>query len=94
LGKGIACLLAGGIDIHSDSAMHRYAPLEPWQEAGPGLVRIKACPTMITAFVRVMLLPRESPGRPSIAYAIREDLDQPAQPACQRLFDVPVTPPA
>ncbi len=93
-GGGIRCLLAGGIDIHTGGAVHRYAPLEPWYEAGPQPVYAKACPAMITAFVRVMILPRELLGQSSITYVKPEDLDKPKNQQYQIFIDTPVALPA
>jgi hypothetical protein len=90
-GGGIRCLIAGGIDIHTQGAMHRYAPLEPWYEAGPEPVYAKACPAMVTAFVRVMILPRELLGKSSITYVRPEDIDKPKY---QVFIDTPLALPA
>lgn len=93
-GGGIRCLLAGGIDIHTNNTVHRYAPLEPWFEAGPDPVYAKACPTMVTAFARVMILPRELLGKSSITYVKPEDLDKPKNQQYQIFIDTPITLPA
>jgi hypothetical protein len=89
-GGGIRCLLAGGIDIHTQGTVHRYAPLEPWYEAGPEPVYAKAAPAMITAFVRVMILPRELLGKSSITYVKPEDFDKPKNQKYQVYVDAPV----
>lgn len=89
-GGGIRCLLAGGIDIHTNNTVHRYAPLEPWHEAGPMPVYAKACPTMVTAFVRVMILPRMLLGKSSIAYVKPEDVDKPKNQKYQVFIDTPI----
>jgi hypothetical protein len=93
-GGGIRCLLAGGIDIHTNHTVHRYAPLEPWFEAGPEPVYAKACPTMITAFARVMILPRELLGKSSITYVKPEDVDKPKHQKYQIFIDAPMVLPA
>ena len=92
-GGGIRCLLAGGIDIHTGGAVHRYAPLEPWFEAGPDPVYAKACPAMTTSFVRVMILPRELLGQSSISYVKLEDRDTPKHQQYQIFVDAPITVP-
>lgn len=89
-GGGIRCLIAGGIDIHTGNSVHRYAPLEPWFEAGPEPVYAKACPTMVTAFARVMILPRELLGKSSIAYVKPEDVDKPKNQKYQVFIDTPI----
>ena len=93
-GGGIRCLLAGGIDIHTNNTVHRYAPLEPWYEAGPDPVYAKAAPTMASGFARVMILPRELLGKSSITYVKAEDIDKPKNQKYQVFIDAPVTLPA
>jgi hypothetical protein len=93
-GGGIRCLLSGGIDIHTKNNVHRYAPLEPWYEAGPDPVYAKAAPTMASGFARVMILPRELLGKSSITYVKPEDIDKPKNQKYQIFIDTPVTLPA
>lgn len=93
-GGGIRCLLAGGIDIHTSNTVHRYAPLEPWYEAGPEPVYAKAAPAMVSAFARVMILPRELLGKSSITYVKPEDIDKPKNQKYQVFIDTPVELPA
>ena len=89
-GGGIRCLLAGGIDIHTNNTVHRYAPLEPWYEAGPEPVYAKAAPTMASGFARLMILPRELLGKSSITYVKAEDIDKPKNQKYQVFIDAPV----
>jgi hypothetical protein len=89
-GGGIRCLLMGGIDIHTNGAVHRYVPLEPWYEAGPDPVYAKVAPTMASGFVRVMILPRDLLGKSSITYVNSEDLDKPKNQKYQVFIDTPV----
>jgi hypothetical protein len=93
-GGGIRCLLAGGIDIHTNNTVHRYAPLEPWYEAGPDPVYAKAAPTMASGFARVMILPRELLGKSSITYVKPEDIDKPKNQKYQVFIDTPISLPA
>ena len=93
-GGGIRCLLAGGIDIHTNNTVHRYAPLEPWYEAGPDAVYAKAAPTMASGFARVMILPRELLGKSSITYVKAEDIDKPKNQKYQVFIDTPISLPA
>jgi hypothetical protein len=93
-GGGIRCLLAGGIDIHTNNTVHRYAPLEPWYEAGPEPVYAKAAPTMASGFARVMILPRELLGKSSISYVKAEDLNKPKNQKYQVFIDAPIALPA
>ena len=89
-GGGIRCLLAGGIDIHTNNTVHRYAPLEPWYEAGPEPVYAKAAPTMASGFARLMILPREWLGKSSITYVKAEDIDKPKNQKYQVFIDTPI----
>lgn len=89
-GGGIRCLLAGGIDIHTNNTVHRYAPLEPWYEAGPEPVYAKAAPTMASGFARVMILPRELLGKSSITYVKAEDVSKPKNQKYQVFIDAPI----
>ena len=76
-GPGIRCLLFGSILIESGGSTHAYGPLEPWFESGPEPVFAEASETEATAFVRVMLLPREWEGRRTIRYVDPADEDKP-----------------
>ena len=80
----------GGIDIHTNNTVHRYAPLEPWYEAGPEPVYAKAAPTMASGFARLMILPRELLGKSSITYVKAEDIDKPKNQKYQVFIDAPV----
>ena len=89
-GGGIRCLLAGGIDIHTQGTVHHYAPLEPWFEAGPDPVYAAAAKNEASAFARVMILPRELLGKSSISYVNAEDLDKPKSQKYQVFIDTPI----
>lgn len=93
-GGGVRCLLFGGIDIHTNNAVHRYLPLEPWFEAGPDPVYARASPAVDTAFARVMILPRELAGKSSITYVNAEDLAKPKSQRYQVFIDAPIELPA
>ena len=93
-GGGIRCLLMGGIDIHTSGKVHRYAPLEPWFEAGPDPVYAKAAPAAATGFARAMILPRELLGESSISYVNAEDLNKPKNQKYQVFIDTPIALPA
>jgi hypothetical protein len=89
-GPGIRCLLHGSIRIESAGETHEYGPFEPWFESGPEPVLAVASETEDSAFVRVMLLPREWEGKRTIQYV--EPADE-AKPKLQRatvFFDVPL----
>lgn len=89
-GGGIRCLLFGGIDIHTQGAVHHYAPLAPWFEAGPDPVYAAASKSEASAFARVMILPRELLGKSSISYVNAEDLNKPKSQKYQVFIDTPV----
>jgi hypothetical protein len=76
-GPGIRCLLFGSIHIESGGETHDYSALDPWFESGPEPVFAAASQTEPTAFVRVMLLPREWEGRRTIRYVDPADEEKP-----------------
>jgi hypothetical protein len=76
-GPGIRCLLFGSIRIESGGETNEYETLEPWFESGPEPVYAAASETQPTAFVRVMLLPREWEGKRTIRYVDPADEDKP-----------------
>ena len=76
-GPGIRCLLAGGIRVEVSGQVHDVAPGGAWFEAGPDPVLALASRSELTAFVRVMILPREIKGKSSIRYVRPEDADKP-----------------
>jgi hypothetical protein len=89
-GPGIRCLLHGSIRIESGGETHEYGPFEPWFESGPEPVLAVASADEETAFVRVMLLPREWEGKRTIRYV---DAADDAKPRLQRatvFFDLPL----
>lgn len=76
-GPGIRCLLAGGIRVEVNGKAHAIEPGGAWFEAGPDPVLAVASKTGPTAFVRVMILPRELQGKSSIRYVKPEDAGKP-----------------
>ena len=89
-GPGIRCLLYGSIRIESGGGSHVYGPFEPWFESGPEPVRALASESEETAFVRVMLLPREWTGRRTIHYVDPEDEARPKLQRATVFFDWPI----
>jgi quercetin dioxygenase-like cupin family protein len=67
-GPGIRYLLFGSIRIETDEGAQDYRPGDAWFESGPEPVLATASETEQTAFVRVLLLPREWEGRRTIRY--------------------------
>jgi quercetin dioxygenase-like cupin family protein len=76
-GPGIRVLLQGSIRIDSGGESHEYGPFESWYESGPEPVFAVASEAEETAFVRVMLLPREWEGKRTIRYVNAEDEEKP-----------------
>jgi quercetin dioxygenase-like cupin family protein len=80
-GPGIRVLLDGRIRIDSAGESHEYGPGEWWHESGPEPVFAAASEDEETAFVRVMLVPRELEGQRTIRYV---DPGDDAKPKLQR----------
>lgn len=76
-GPGIRCLLAGSIRVEVNGKAHDIEPGGAWFEAGPDPVLATASKAVPTAFVRVMILPRELRGKSSIRYVKPEDAEKP-----------------
>lgn len=76
-GPGIRCLLMGGIRVEVNGKARDIEPGGAWFEAGPDPVLATASTSGPTAFVRVMILPRELRGKSSIRYVKPEDADKP-----------------
>jgi hypothetical protein len=90
-GPGIRCLLFGSIRIESGGEAHEYGPLEPWFENGSEPVFATASETEPSAFVRVLLLPREWEGKRTIRYVDPADEDKPKLQRPTVFFDRPLT---
>ena len=89
-GPGIRCLLHGSIRISRGGETHEYGPFEPWFESGPEPVLAHASVTEDTAFVRVLLLPREWEGKRTIRYVDPADDEKPKLQRATVFFDVPI----
>ena len=76
-GPGVRVLLKGRIRIDSGGESHEYGPGEWWYESGPEPVFAAASPDEETAFVRVMLVPRELEGKRTIRYVDPADDEKP-----------------
>jgi quercetin dioxygenase-like cupin family protein len=76
-GPGIRVLLHGRIRIDSAGESHEYGPGEWWYESGPEPVFAAASEDEETAFVRVMLVPRELEGQRTIRYVDPADDEKP-----------------
>ena len=89
-GPGIRCLLSGSMRIESGGEAHEFGPFEPWYESGPEPVLATASSEEETAFVRVMLLPREWEGKRTIRYVDPADEEKPKLQRATVFFDQPI----
>jgi quercetin dioxygenase-like cupin family protein len=89
-GPGIRRLLHGSIRIETEGEAHEYGPGAAWFEAGSAPVYAAASATQPTAFVRVMLLPREWEGRRTIRYVDPADEEKPKLQRPTVFFDRPL----
>jgi len=89
-GPGIRCLLFGAIEIETEGRKTVYGPLGAWFESGPEPVVAVASSELATAFVRVMLLPREWRGRRTVRYLDPADAERPRLQQAKIYFDVDV----
>jgi len=89
-GPGIRCLLYGSVRIESGGESHEHRPFEAWFESGPEPVLAFASEDEETAFVRVMLVPREWEGKRTIRYVDPADEDKPRLQRATVFFDEPI----
>jgi quercetin dioxygenase-like cupin family protein len=80
-GPGIRYLLYGCLKIEAPSHTEKYGPGDAWFEGADYPVTATAADTLETAFVRVLLLPREWEGRRTVRYL---DPADEARPKLQR----------
>jgi quercetin dioxygenase-like cupin family protein len=89
-GPGIRVLLKGRIRIDSAGESHEYGPDESWYESGPEPVFAAASADEETAFVRVMLVPRELEGKRTIRYVDPVDDEKPKLQRARIYFEQPL----
>lgn len=89
-GAGIRCLYMGEFDVTVDGKTRHLHPGEAWFEAGPDPVYAEASRTELTAFIRVMVLPRRLLGQSSIRYVKAEDADKPKTQTYSVFVDEPI----
>jgi quercetin dioxygenase-like cupin family protein len=89
-GPGIRVLLEGRIRIDSAGESHEYGPGEWWYESGPEPVFAAASEDEETAFVRVMLVPRELEGQRTIRYVDPGDDEKPRLQRARIYFEQPL----
>ena len=88
-GPGIRRILHGELTIdRGQSGSHTYRAGESWFEGADDPVLAIASPTDETAFVRVMVLPREWTGRRTISYVDPADEDKPRLQRATVLLEV------
>ncbi len=90
-GPGIRCLRIGEFDVTVNGRTKHLLPGEAWFEAGPDPVYAEASDTELTAFIRVMILPRRLLGQSSIRYVNQEDADKPKTQTYTVFVDQPIT---
>jgi len=76
-GAGIRYLIYGTLAIDADGRTQTYGPGEAWFEGADYPVLATADETVDTAFVRVLLLPREWAGKRTIRYLDPADAEKP-----------------
>ena len=76
-GPGIRRLLFGELTIESGESTHTYRAGEAWFEGADFPVLATASTTEDSAFVRVLLLPREWEGKRTIRYLDPADEEKP-----------------
>jgi len=89
-GPGIRRLLFGSIRIDTEGGSETYGPGGAWFERGLDPVYAAASETEPSAFVRVMLLPREWEGRRTVRYVDPADEDKPKLQRATVFFEAPV----
>jgi hypothetical protein len=89
-GPGIRCLLFGAIRIESGGETRGYGPFEPWFESGPEPVFAAADDHEPSAFVRVLVLPREWEGKRTIRYVDPADEEKPKLQRATVFFERPI----
>ena len=89
-GAGIRRLLAGELTIETDHGKDTYRAGEAWFEGAEFPVLATASASEETAFVRVLLLPREWEGRRTIRYLDPADEDRPKLQRAEILLEEPI----
>jgi quercetin dioxygenase-like cupin family protein len=89
-GPGLRVLLKGRLRIDTQGTSHEYGPFEWWYETGPDPVYAAASADEETAFVRVLVLPREWAGKRTIRYVDPADEDRPKLQRASVYFEQPL----
>jgi quercetin dioxygenase-like cupin family protein len=86
-GPGIRRLLFGSLRVETAGGSHTYGPGGAWFESGPDPVYAAASDSEPSAFVRVMLVPREWEGKRTIRYVDPADEEKPKLQRATIFFD-------
>ncbi|MEX2614294.1 MAG: hypothetical protein WD380_12010 [Gaiellaceae bacterium] len=90
-GPGIRRLLFGELTIEADDAvMHTYGAGEAWFEGAGYPVLATAATSEDTAFVRVLLLPKEWEGKRTVRYLDPADEERPKLQRAAILLEEPI----
>jgi hypothetical protein len=89
-GGGIRRLLCGSLHISAPDSEHTYGPGGAWLEGADYPVLATASPTEDTAFVRVLLLPREWEGKRTIRHVDPADDEKPRLQRATVFLEEPV----
>ena len=90
-GAGIRYLTRGMLQIIADDHSKQIKPNEAWFEDANSPVKAIAAPAGISEFIRVMVLPAEYLGKPTIKRLNEEDMDKPTLQTNHRYFDEGIT---
>lgn len=86
-GAGIRYLTHGKLRITADDHSKQMEPNQAWFEDANSPVKAVAAPTGISEFIRVMILPAEYFGKPTIKRLNTEDMSKPLLQTNHRYFD-------
>ena len=89
-GPGLRVLIKGRIRIDTEGTSREYGPWQSWYETGPEPVFAAASETEETAFVRVLLLPREWEGKRTIRYVDPADDEKPKLQRARTYLEQPL----
>lgn len=89
-GPGIRRLVLGAFRVETAGVLHDIPLGGAWFEAGPDPVYAEVVGDSPAAFVRVMVLPRELLGKPSIRYVRDEDREKPKSQRYSVFVDEPI----
>jgi quercetin dioxygenase-like cupin family protein len=87
-GAGIRYLLCGQLQVAADDHSQLMQSDQAWFEDAYSPVKAIAGPEGITEFIRVMVLPNEFLGKPTIKRLNAEDFEKPTLQTNKRYFDL------